>query len=401
MPFKRGDSNIYYIRVAGVRRSSGTSDYEAAAALEAKLNHEAWLAKRMEVAKPRSWEEACVQWEKERGSKKSFKDDLCKIAWFHPHLKSIDDINKITRKMIDELMQKHRPGLNLKEPCSENATANRYVAFVSGVLHAAAEDWEWGNKVPKLRRYLEIEGKDVFLEVEQWHRLRDELPEHLLHTATFAIATGLRASNVFGLQERHIDLKRRSMVIPGSEAKKGKPISIPLNDTAMWAIESALAARNRDREERAAGAKVIPLRGNLNEDWVFTFQGKRLENYGDSWYKAMDRAGLGTYTVEVPQGVHWTKRKNVKTKWEGNFNWHGLRHTFNSWLAREGVPKEMRDRLCGWSKKSKEMSDRYTHLDVEALRPFTAVLDVVIRGDSLSSHDKRTLSSQLLQVTAG
>src|SRR4029453_13947574 len=42
MPFKRPGSRVWQIRVNGVRQSSGTTDHEAAKALEHKLNHQAW-----------------------------------------------------------------------------------------------------------------------------------------------------------------------------------------------------------------------------------------------------------------------------------------------------------------------------------------------------------------------
>ncbi len=46
---------------------------------------------------------------------------------------------------------------------------------------------------------------------------------------------------------------------------------------------------------------------------------------------------------------------------------HCLRHTCNSWLARRGVPVEIRQRILGHS-DAKLTSEVYTHLDVEDLR---------------------------------
>ena len=80
----------------------------------------------------------------------------------------------------------------------------------------------------------------------------------------------------------------------------------------------------------------------------------------------MDRAGLGTYE-------QWTDEAgNKHTKWEG-FTWHGLRHTFASWLGQSGAPEMVIDQLCGWAEK--DTRGIYTHLDVEPLRKYSEIID--------------------------
>ena len=66
----------------------------------------------------------------------------------------------------------------------------------------------------------------------------------------------------------------------------------------------------------------------------------------------MDRAGLGTYE-------QWTDEAgNKHTKWEG-FTWHGLRHTFASWLGQSGAPEMVIDQLCGWAEICDERDANY------------------------------------------
>ena len=48
-----------------------------------------------------------------------------------------------------------------------------------------------------------------FLTREEAQRLLAELPEHLADMAAFSLATGLRASNVTGLQWSQVDVVRR------------------------------------------------------------------------------------------------------------------------------------------------------------------------------------------------
>lgn len=51
-----------------------------------------------------------------------------------------------------------------------------------------------------------------------------------------------------------------------------------------------------------------------------------------------------------------------------------MRHCANSWLAQRGVPREIRARLGDWS-LGKEAIDGYTHLFIEHLRPYVAMID--------------------------
>jgi integrase len=49
----------------------------------------------------------------------------------------------------------------------------------------------------------------------------------------FALATGLRKSNVAGLTWDRIDMARQCCYVPGRLSKTGKPIAVPLNEDAM------------------------------------------------------------------------------------------------------------------------------------------------------------------------
>jgi len=51
--------------------------------------------------------------------------------------------------------------------------------------------------------------------------------------AIFALATGVRKSNVAGLEWDRIDFERRCCYVPGYQSKSGDPIPVPLNDDAV------------------------------------------------------------------------------------------------------------------------------------------------------------------------
>ena len=345
MPYKRPNSSKWWIIVGGVRQSAGTSSYEDAAALEARLNHQLWMHDKMGVVPPRPWKEAVVRYLQENQHKVSFATTKQRLLWWHDHLGDIDDITKIDRAMIDTALRGNRPVTT--HPSPANTTANKYAIVVSAVLNAACRDWGWITSTPRLRRYPEPDHKRDFLTVEQWRTLEAQLPNHLRGPATFALATGMRASKVFELKWKQIDMGRRVMRTTGTANKRGN--TIPLNETAMSVLWAAAPYHER----------------------VFLYQGRPLANYGKAWYKALDRAELGTYSEWIDEDG------TPRTSWEG-FTWHGLRHTFASWLGQAGVPETALDQLCGWAEK--DTRSTYTHLNVDTLRPHSEVIDRVLSG---------------------
>lgn len=331
MPYRRKGSAIWYIRIKGVRASSGTTVYEDAKALEDRLNHEAWLNEKMGIKPPRSWDEATVMWLNEKQGKKSYRDDVIRLRCLRPYLGSVADLNKINRDMVHEIMLKR--GASVSQARPENSTANKYVGLIGSILRAAEGQWGWGNSVPRLRKYQAPKSPGKALKPEEWRRLERELPDHLRRIATFAVATGLRMEKVYSLQWNQLDLEKRSLTHDGTENKLGN--TIPLNDTALSVLKSVKAD------------KVV------HQTHVFTFKGKPMKSYGkSSWRGALERAGLP------------------------RIRFHDLRHTFNSWLFEAGVEKDIRKRLVGHS--TGDTHDRYTHMSLERLLSYSRVIDSVL-----------------------
>ena len=63
-----------------------------------------------------------------------------------------------------------------------------------------------------------------------------ELPSHLQDLAIFSLATGLRQSNVTGLEWENVDLIKRHALIHPDQAKTKKAIPVPLNEVAISVI---------------------------------------------------------------------------------------------------------------------------------------------------------------------
>jgi integrase len=181
-----------------------------------------------------------------------------------------------------------------------------------------------------------------FLTRQQAQRLLAELPEHLADMAAFSLATGLRRSNVTGLQWSQVDLVRRLAWIHPDQAKARKAIAVPLNAEAVALIRKQLGK---------------------HQTHVFSFRKMPIRQVSTkAWYAALERAGIA------------------------DFRWHDLRHTWASWYVQQGTPLHALQELGGW--ETAEMVRRYAHLSAEHLTPYAdrlCALRVVDAGNGTNT----------------
>ena len=204
------------------------------------------------------------------------------------------------------------------------AAVNRYMTVLRSILNMARDDWEWIDVAPKIKR-MEEPKRVRFIEKSEARKLLDELPRHLRAKVTFALATGLRDSNVRLLRWEEVDLPNRMVTIDGSKMKNGKTLSIPLNDIAWDVLRKSNADKGR------------------NEEWVFAYGGKPVHRSGTRAFRnALKRAGIE------------------------NFRWHDLRHTWASWHIQKGTHTAAVREMGGWS--DDRMVQRYAHLSTKHLR---------------------------------
>jgi len=98
----------------------------------------------------------------------------------------------------------------------------------------------------------------------------------------------------------------------------------------------------------------------------------------EGFKRIVKKAGIDPMTVKGKGTRNFTKR-----------TFHSLRHSFNSALANAGVAEEIRMKLTGHS--SKAMNDRYTHLQVAALK--NAVTSLPLFGASAGVAGDAPVSS--------
>jgi len=316
--YKRGE--VWWIdfttaRGRRVRESSGTDDRAAAQELHDRLKAEWWRIERLGEKPKRLWEEAVIQWLKEKGHKASLEKDKEIFRWVDPWLrgKLLQDLNRELLFRIAEA----------KADESNESTANRYMALIRAVLRRACDVWEWIEKAPKVPMYTLRNKRIRWITREEADRLISLLPRHQAQMARFGLATGLRQRNVCRLKWADVDLERNCAWVHPDQSKTRKAIAVPLNAEAR--------------------AVLLERRGE-HPEWVFAFDREPVWQVNTkAWRKAVKAAGLQ------------------------DFRWHDLRHTWASWHAQAGTPLNVLQELGGWS--SYEMVLRYAHLSAVHLLP--------------------------------
>ncbi len=336
--YKRKDSTFWWIKITPsngrcVQQSTGTADKVKAQEYHDKLKASLWDKGRLGIKPARSWREAVLRWIGETSEKTTHKEDLAKLRWLDAYLGMLG-LDEIDRDVIDTIRL-----TKLKE--ASRATTNRYLALVRAILIKSRDDWEWLEKVPKIKLFKETADRERSLTPEQAQDLLRELPLHQREYVMFALATGLRQSNVLKLEWGKVDIERRHAWVSAINSKNRKPIAVPLNDISM---------------------AVLLRQMGKHSTRVFTYAGKPIANANTrAWRRALVRAGIT------------------------DFRWHDLRHTWATWQRQAGTPTYELQKLGGW--KSATMVERYAHLAPDNLSVAAGRINGLILGYDLATGE--------------
>jgi integrase len=193
-------------------------------------------------------------------------------------------------------------------------TINRTLEVARTILHRAPRSYRdengrpWLDALPPLISMLPESPRSPYpITWAEQDRLFPKLPGHLARMALFGVNTGLRDSNLCGLQwswEVPVpEIGRSVFVVPEDEFKAKRPHVVILNDIA-WSI--------------------IQTQRGKHAVWVFPYRGRRIARMNNSaWRQARRDAGLRSVRV------------------------HDLRHTYACRLRAAGVSAEDRAALLG------------------------------------------------------
>lgn len=183
--------------------------------------------------------------------------------------------------------------------------------------------------VPMLR---ENNVRKGFFEREQLDALLSHLPAYAQPLVRFAYLTGWRASEVYGLQWRNVDLEGRQVLLDPGATKNGEGRSFPLTTELRRLLESQ--RQEADQIARENG-RIVP--------WVFFFRnGDPVKSIRHSWVSACKRAGC-----------------------PGRL-FHDLRRTAVRNFVRANVPERVAMKLSGH--KTRSVFDRYNIVSEGDLR---------------------------------
>ncbi|WMT47972.1 MAG: site-specific integrase [Acidithiobacillus caldus] len=324
MLYKRGKTWwVDFVDASGqrVRRSAGTTDKAAAQELHDQLRAEAWRQSKLGEAPARTWDEAALRWLEEKTHKATLEKDEQQLEWLHPYLSG--------KKLKDISWETIRGILEIKKKETSASTANHYLALIRGILRRANK-WGWLEVLPSFEPYPVKNQRLRWLTQEEAARLLQELPPHLASMAEFSLLTGLRQSNVTGLEWSQVDMQRRCAWIHPDQAKARKPIPVSLNEQAVQVLLRQIGKHPR---------------------YVFTYKGRPVTQVTTkAWRNALQRAGIEDFT------------------------WHGLRHTWASWHVQAGTPLLVLQQMGGWA--SLDMVQRYAHLSADHVAQYAGNVSV-------------------------
>ncbi|ECE0645386.1 site-specific integrase [Salmonella enterica subsp. houtenae] len=368
--FRRGE--IWYASYSTpggkrIKESLGTSDKRLATELHDKRKAELWRVDRLGDFPDVTFDDACMRWLEEKAEKKSLKDDRSRMAFWLAHfegvrLKDVTEqkiysaVNKMSnRKQLEIWKIKAAVAQKNGEPAPvysakpvTTSTKAKHLALMKAILRAAERDWKWLEKAPVIK-IPSVRNKRVrWLEKEEAKRLIDECPEPLKSVVKFALATGLRKSNIMNLEWQQIDMQRRVAWVNPEDSKSNRAIGVALNDTACKVLRDQIGKHHKwvfvhtTAAKRADGTSTPAVR-------------KMRIDSKTSWLSACRRAGIE------------------------DFRFHDLRHTWASWLIQSGVPLSVLQEMGGW--ESIEMVRRYAHLAPNHLTEHARKIDDIFGDD--------------------
>ncbi|HFD80994.1 MAG TPA: site-specific integrase [Gammaproteobacteria bacterium] len=317
--FKRKNSPNWWLDIRApdgkrLRRSTGTKSREEAQEYHDRLKAELWRVKKLGDRPRHSWKEAALRWVKDKKHKVDLASDIGKIRWLDPYFGDLM-LDEIDADLIEEVAEiKADEGV-------EDPTVNRYLSLIRAILRRAHRKWKWLDQVPLVELRPETE-RVRWLTREEAGKLCEALPPYYALPARFALATGLRQSNVLQLCWDQVDLERQCAWIHARQSKTKSAIAVALNADAIAVLE---ACRGQ-HPERVFVKQGRPFRGICSR----------------AWKRALEEAGIT------------------------DFRWHDLRHTWASWHVMAGTRLHELMELGGW--KTYRMVLRYAHLSADHLK---------------------------------
>jgi len=208
-------------------------------------------------------------------------------------------------------------------------TINKDLSCVRRILNLAARVWRHGNGMtylatsPLIQMVKGPSRQPYPMTWAEQGRLYAELPPHLERMALFMVNTGLRQSELCGLQWHW-------------------EVQVPELDTSVFILPQTKNGQQRVIVINQIARNVLKAQRGTHSEYVFAYEGNPiLRMNASAWRKARKRVGLEQVRV------------------------HDLRHTFGHRLRAAGVSFEDRQDLLGH--KSERITTHYSAPELDKL----------------------------------
>jgi len=258
-------------------------------------------------------------------TKKSWKSDVSRMKPLVKHFVNTD-LGEISPLMIERFRSSRLKAGNTK------STVNRYIALLKTMLNTAIEEgYIKENPSLKIKLYPEQDIiKERILTEDEEAKLKAASATHLRSIITVALNSGMRPSEIFNLEWKQVDLRRRMITV--EKTKAGRLRHIPINQELFQ--ELLIMKEKTDRNPL-----VFPNPKT----------GKPFSSVKTAYKAALRRSGL--------VGIRL----------------YDCRHTFASRLVQKGADIETVRSLLGHS--SLKMTQRYTHSNDQIKKATVELLD--------------------------
>lgn len=323
---KNASSGIWWIdiRAQGVpriRRSTGTTDRQAAQEYHDRIKAELWRSAKFGEEPDHTFDEAALGMLKLAEGQTSYDKKVLHVTYWRSVIGENTPVRSLTAGKIMQGLPTHTTNKHRKATPLEPATKNRYLATIKRILNLA-HAWGWIDRVPKLSRFDEPDKRVRWEPPSVIAKVLEALTlEWMRDICLVAVATGMREDELRSLEPSHVDLPRGNAWVVSENAKSGYARSVPLNADAIEVLQRRLLKAKK---------------------YVF------------------ERPSVDGKTRKISQVDARCLRRACEVAGIEDFHFHDFRHTWASWHAQNGTPLMVLKDLGGW--ETIEMVQRYAHL---------------------------------------
>jgi integrase len=358
--YKVPGSDVWYTKIHGKRKTTGTKvKEEAKAILNTRMGRVALGItdpadlRRIKYEDGRSL--VLAEYRNEKHASLVTKKTGVVTVWGLEHLnkffagRSVVDID--TNLLQEFVEQRRRDG-------AAPGTINRNLALLRRMLNLLARSHDF--RVPHFPHLKESEPRQGFVEHATFAKLFAALPERLKTFVLFLYVTGCRSGEAKKIQWSQVKLQESIIRVTATQTKNKTPRTIPLSPELVKRLRREARARGNEPDVMKSSDLVFPV-----------------GCFRKAWQSACVKAGLGTLTKDGTNGGY------------GHYDGlipHDLRRSAVRNLRRDGVGESLAMSISGH--KTAEVFRRYDittpEEKVEAVRAIGSSLGQVLKQAQVS-----------------